>query len=62
MCQFKLSFACDNAAFDGDALHEVARILRECADKIETGRTSGPVRDFNGNTVGKFELDQGAQS
>jgi len=44
-----------NAAFDGDdkAL-ELARLLREIAQRLEEGQTRGEVRDTNGNTVGAF--------
>ena len=48
-----------NAAFsdeDGeDADYETARILREIADKIEYGYTSGYPTDYNGNRVGHWE-------
>lgn len=49
-----------NAAFHDEegepSGHEAARILRELADRLEAGDTSGKVRDINGNTVGSFEL------
>lgn len=50
-----------NAAFHDDESgepsgHEAARILRELADRLEAGATDGKVRDYNGNTVGSFEL------
>lgn len=35
---------------------EVARILREIADKVEAGRTSIGAIDINGNSVGKVEI------
>jgi hypothetical protein len=55
MARFILKFDCDNAAFaDGDAPHEIARILREIADHMEEGSTSGHAIDGNGNIVGKF--------
>lgn len=52
---FKLQIACENAAFeDRDA--ELARILRELAQRIEAGEhlEGGGciVRDINGNVVG----------
>jgi CBS domain-containing protein len=46
----------DNAAFEDDPLEEVARILRAVADRIESGNDEGPVRDENGNTVGRFSV------
>ena len=35
---------------------EVARILRDAADKIEAGVKGGKLLDINGNTVGDFGL------
>jgi hypothetical protein len=57
---FKLGIETGNAAFaDGNAPAEVARILRNLADRIE-GRACLPdsVRlfDSNGNTVGFAQL------
>lgn len=57
---FKIEFETDNAAFEDMQTEEVARILREIADKVENGSFSfacGVVRDYNGNTVGKWLLD-----
>ena len=63
-----LKIATDNAAFaDGEGPHEIARILRELADKVTSSdfrvdtfennyNESGPVRDINGNTVGEWSL------
>lgn len=47
----------DNDAFSGAAgEREVARLLREAADKFEKGKHSGKLMDSNGNSVGSFEL------
>jgi hypothetical protein len=49
----------DNAAFGEtpmDALQEVARILRDVADRAEGGQPCGTCRDFNGNSVGKWTV------
>ncbi|WP_111732208.1 hypothetical protein [Roseovarius amoyensis] len=57
---FKLEFATSNAAFTDDAPTEVARILRDLADRIEgpAGRFyDAPVRDLNGNRIGRVEFD-----
>lgn len=46
-----------NAAFEDDP-GEVARILRDLADKVENGVSEGDefvLRDINGNKVGKAE-------
>lgn len=63
---FKLEFKTDNAAFvddDGNvaAGPEIARILREIADKYDSGvwSTNGPalpVYDVNGNRIGEYRL------
>jgi hypothetical protein len=56
---FKLKIKTDNAAFteDGnDGKNEVARILREIADKLEQGYEVGSPRDYNGNKVGEWSM------
>lgn len=56
---FEITIETDNAAFgedEGGAGPEVARILREVADKVENGAAGGRVFDFNGNGVGRFNL------
>lgn len=56
---FQIQFKTDNAAFEDSPASEVARILREVADKIEDGASfEGRVRDCNGNTIGSFELKE----
>lgn len=53
---FKLRIATENAAFEHQAGHEVARILRQLADKVEqwpgANDFSIGLRDANGNSVG----------
>ena len=56
--KFFVQFSMDNAAFDGQPSEEVARILRQIAQRIED---EGDVpefftncRDSNGNTVGTY--------
>lgn len=56
--QFDLSIDCDNEAFTDDPTAEVARILRNLADRL-TGASPDedyPLRDVNGNRVGKAEF------
>lgn len=55
---FKLTIKTDNDAFSEDAGAEVARILREIAEKVENGSTGSGVLDYNGNRVGQFTLDE----
>jgi hypothetical protein len=56
MAEFKIKIECDNAAFENDPLAEVARILREAADKLEQGQDGFKLRDINGNTVGSADF------
>lgn len=58
--EFVLTIRMENAAFDPDPQWEVARILRDVVEKIDRGRTDGPILDINGNTVGKFEMKGGS--
>ena len=61
--KFKVVIDCDGAAFaDSVEGHELARILRELADKMQSGEGPHPfiptrarqiLRDINGNPVGK---------
>lgn len=59
--RFSLEINCGNAAFD-DAPSEVARILREAAKLLDFGDfkpgDGGGLRDANGNTVGRWRIDQ----
>lgn len=48
----------DNAAFDGGAHDEAARILRALAKKIEAGAWNTAIMDVNGNKVGKCKVDR----
>lgn len=56
-----IEFDTNNSAFDNsDGLHgraEIARILRNIADKVEEGRVDGSIRDINGNRVGNWKLN-----
>jgi hypothetical protein len=56
---FGVTIDTGNAAFGEhiyEATPEVARILRDIADRVEGGAMSGDVRDYNGNTVGAFRF------
>ena len=50
---FELTMNTDNAAFE-NYRREIARILRETADRIDDGREAGFLIDLNGNVVGEF--------
>lgn len=52
----KINIQMDNAAFADEPAVELARILRNLAQSVEDGRTECPAHDYNGNTVGRFEI------
>lgn len=55
-----IDMRCDNAAFDPDPNAEVARILRELADRVEDSRLYDQVlHDVNGNQVGTLKVVEG---
>jgi hypothetical protein len=61
MSRFRLSIEIDNAAFfneigKADPAPELVRILRELADRLESGEDPSAllhIRDVNGNMVGQ---------
>jgi len=54
-----IQFNTGNAAFeDSYDTIEIARILRDIADKIESGRTEGKCIDYNGNGVGTWSYEK----
>jgi hypothetical protein len=55
MASFTFTIVTDNAAFeDGNLGDEIARIMREVAERVERGDEHGICRDVNGNRVGSF--------
>lgn len=63
MSEFCLNIDTGNAAFGpcaSDRADELARILRNLADRLARDAVglSGPLRDANGNTVGRWTLDE----
>lgn len=57
--RFIVRLEADNAAFDEDPRYEIARILRDIADRVENGcelNLHQNARDINGNPVGTFVL------
>ena len=54
---FKLSFKTNNAAFDENGTEEMARILREVANRVaDVPGYGGTIQDIKGNTIGSFKL------
>lgn len=56
--RFRLELEASNAAFDDAPASEIARILRDAADRIERDGEGAfgpaPLFDANGNKVGRF--------
>lgn len=61
MSNLLIAIDCSNDAFGFDPAAEVARILRELANRIEkTGSMDGLIlRDSNGNSVGAVSWERG---
>jgi hypothetical protein len=45
-------------AFADGARDELARLLRQTADRIEAGNGSLPILDYNGARCGSWEIDE----
>lgn len=59
---FRLYIRTDNDAFADDPRPEIARILRDIANRVESGDDYHHYRtifDINGNDVGRFALKEG---
>lgn len=54
--EFKLTFNCNNAAFDDMPEIEISRILREVASFAENHGLPRRIHDHNGNMIGLAEL------
>lgn len=58
--KYTIKIECDNAAFEDVPGNEIARILRELADKVDGGQDptdcDATVYDYNGNRVGEAKL------
>lgn len=58
MAKFVIEIDSENAAFsEGEAAYEISRLIRETADKVEEGYTSGFLTDYNGQRAGHWSLD-----
>lgn len=53
---FSLGIKLGDAALTSMGSTELSRVIRVVADKVESGETSGNIKDINGNTVGTFEI------
>lgn len=60
MSEFWMKISTDNAAFvDAPEGAELARLLRETAERLEQGVPYGSLRDVNGNMVGRWGHQEG---
>lgn len=61
MSTFTVRFDTDNAAFDECGGMEVASVLRDVADRVQSRDREPihptPILDVNGNRVGSFQWD-----
>ena len=64
--KLKIEFNTDNAAFnpfEGDGSNaypsepEISRILTIVVDQLANGTTEAPIRDINGNTIGRWSWE-----
>ena len=55
---FTLTITCDSAAFEDDLCATLGAIIGTCAEQVEEGILANSLRDKNGNTVARFELDE----
>ncbi len=53
MEHIRINIETGNAAFESEPATEVARILRQLADRLEEGRHVQALRDINGNLCGE---------
>ena len=59
---FRLDIQTGNDAFADEPKAEVARMLRQAADGVESGALCENLSDVNGNSVGFWRLDMGADT
>lgn len=58
---FTLKLETDNDAFAGSVeseRNEIARILRDVADRMEAGRFTRSIYDLNGNRIGRVDWER----
>jgi tRNA(Ile2) C34 agmatinyltransferase TiaS len=56
--KFTFTIECENSAFSGlQGFGEVARLLRQTADRVEQGQDCGRLTESNGNGCGSWDLE-----
>lgn len=53
--KFVLTINIGNDAMQSN--HDIAQALREVADSVEEGHNMGKIHDYNGNRVGRYDLE-----
>ena len=53
----RIEIQTDNDAFARRPASESCRILKEIIARLKDGELGGNLRDINGNTVGRYDLD-----
>lgn len=56
MSEFRVLINIDSAAFEDGRDAELARILRDIADRLTDGESGGNAKDVNGYVVGDFGI------
>ncbi len=55
--KFTMEIDMDNDAFKNIPEMVLSDMLEKVGQRIERGAVVGKIQDFNGNTVGKFDID-----
>lgn len=56
--RYVLTVDMNNAAFEEAPSFELGCLLRHAAQRAQNGETHGTLRDSNGNTVGRFAIEE----
>ena len=56
----RIHFDTESDAFQDDREAEIIRVLQSVGQAISYGVTSGSIRDLSGNTIGFFDIANGA--
>lgn len=56
---FKIEFTTDNASFADFPRDTVAEVLNAIREAVYSGKTEGPIKDWNGNKIGYWHTPDG---
>ncbi len=57
MVTFKLNIESEDAAIMDNPFDEVCKALEHTVSELESGKTSGTLRDTNGNKIGSYLME-----